>query len=62
MTVRVSPEEVLPSHHFALQDREGKMLGLLACNPTTGKRLDIYDESLYIEIPVTTTAAKQTSG
>jgi len=62
MTVRVSPEEVMPSHHFALQDRAGKMLGLIACNATTGKRLDIYDESLYIEIPVTTTAAKQTSG
>jgi len=62
MTVNVSPTAVNPSHHFALRDRTGKMLGLTACNATTGEPLGLYDKSLYIEIPAQTTAMKQTSG
>lgn len=61
MTVRVHPNEVNPSHHFALKDRAGRMLGLTACD-SNGEAMELHDKHLYIEIPVETTAMKQTSG
>jgi hypothetical protein len=61
MAIRVSPTEQNPTHHFSLQDRYGKKLGLTLCK-TDGTALDIYDPSAYIKSPVETTAQKQTSG
>ena len=61
MPVRVSPSEVEPTHHFSLNDRSGKKLGLTACD-SQGKPMSLYDDGLYIKIPVQTTAMKQTSG
>ena len=61
MVVRVTPDEVEPTHHFSLRDRSGKKLGLTACHPN-GTPLDLYDPSLYVKQPVETTAMKQTSG
>jgi hypothetical protein len=61
MPVRVSPSEVEPTHHFSLNDRSGKKLGLTACD-SQGKPMSLYDDSLYVKIPVETTAMKQTSG
>lgn len=61
MSIRVSPNEPNPNYHFALQDRNGKTLGMTACD-ANGKKLDFGDKSLYRQSPVTTTAFKQTSG
>jgi hypothetical protein len=61
MAIRVSPKEQNPTHHFSLQDRYGKKLGLTLCK-TDGTALDIHDPSAYIKSPVETTAQKQTSG
>lgn len=61
MPVRVGPTEPHPTHHFSLRDRSLKELGLMACD-SQGKPLPLHDESLYVKIPVETTAMKQTSG
>lgn len=61
MTIQATPDSANPSNHFTLKDRTGKMLGLTACDPN-GNVLDLYDKSLYVKIPVETTAMKQTSG
>lgn len=61
MVIRVNPHEPTPTHHFALKDRDGHMLGLTAVD-AKGDPLDLYDRNLYIKQNVETTALKQTSG
>jgi hypothetical protein len=61
MAIRVSPSEQNPTHHFSLQDRYGKKLGLMLCK-SDGTALDVFDPSAYVKSPVETTAQKQTSG
>lgn len=61
MPVRITPNSQTATHHFSLTDRKGMTLGLIACDGA-GKALDLFDKSLYVKIPVETTALKQTSG
>jgi hypothetical protein len=61
MPIRVSPTELNPTHHFSIQHRNGKKLGLTVCNPD-GTPKSLYDPDIYRETPVTTTAQKQTTG
>lgn len=59
--IRVSPAETEPTHHFKLEDRNGKLLGLTVCDDQ-GNPKSLYDTSLYYKQPIETTALKQTSG
>jgi hypothetical protein len=61
MPIRVSPNLPNPTHHFSLKNRKGEVLGLMACDQT-GKPRPLYDPSVFVKIPVETTANKQTSG
>lgn len=61
MPIRVSPLEPNPTHHFALKDRSGTVIGLTACDGA-GKSYNFHNENLYTKNPVNTTAFKQTSG
>lgn len=61
MSIRVSPTEINPTHHFSLANRAGTRLGLTLCDDK-GEAKSLHDEQLYIKQPVDTTANKQTSG
>ena len=56
MPIRVSPDEVNPTHHIAIQDRDGNRVGLILCDDK-GQPLRRFNK-----IPIETTALKQTSG
>lgn len=56
-----SPGNAQSTHHFTLQDRNGRKIGLYICDDK-GVPLNLHNEKVYTKMPVHTTAFKQTSG